>query len=139
MPFLTGDRDTARRENILRNFPCKAGVRHFAGSMVCIDATGMAVKGGISTTLRAVGRAEEAVDNTLGIDGALRVPVMTGVFRYTNSAAADLITIADIDAPCFIIDDQTVAKTNGTGTRSQAGIVRDVDAGGVWVEVGGAR
>lgn len=139
MTALTADRDTSRRENILRNFPVKGATRLFAGSLVCLDATGFAVKGAVSTTLKAVGRAEEQVDNTAGADGALRVQVASGVFRFANSAAADLITLADVDAACFIVDDQTVAKTNGTATRSQAGIIRDVDAGGVWVEVGGAR
>jgi len=56
-----------------------------------------------------------------------------GVFRYANSAAADLIATADIGAVCYIVDDQTVAKTNGTNTRSPAGAVVDVDAIGVWV------
>jgi hypothetical protein len=31
------------------------------------------------------------------------------------------------------VDDQTVAKTDGTGARSVAGKVFDVDSGGVWV------
>jgi hypothetical protein len=34
----------------------------------------------------------------------------------------------------FIVDDETVAKTNGSSTRSVAGICRGVDAQGVWVE-----
>jgi hypothetical protein len=139
MAFLLADRDTTRRENLLRSFPVKAAARLYAGSLVCLDATGFAVKGGVSTTIKAVGRAEEQVDNTSGADGALRITVGCGVFRFANSAAADQITLADVDAPCFVVDDQTVAKTNGTSTRSQAGIVRDVDSGGVWVEMGGAR
>lgn len=139
MAALTADRDTPRRENLLRNFPMKAANRIFGGSLVCIDSTGFAVKGQVSTTLKCVGRAEEQVDNTGGADGALRVPTMSGLFRFANSTAGDLITLADVDAACFIVDDQTVAKTNGTATRSQAGIIRDVDSGGVWVEVGGAR
>ncbi|OYZ03493.1 MAG: hypothetical protein B7Y42_00510 [Polaromonas sp. 28-63-22] len=139
MPALIADRDTTRRDNLVRNFPVKGAVKLFAGSLVCLDATGFAVKGAASTTLKAVGRAEEQVDNTAGADGALRVPVATGIFRFANSAAGDLIALADVDSVCFVVDDQTVAKTNGAGTRSQAGIVRDVDAGGVWVEIGGAR
>lgn len=139
MPALTADRDTPRRENLLRNFPAKAASKHFAGSIVCIDASGFAVRGATSTTLRAVGRCEEHVDNTTGADGAARVPTASGIFRYANSAAADQVTLADVDSPCFIVDDQTVAKTNGAATRSQAGIVRDVDSGGVWVEIGMAR
>ena len=139
MTALTADRDTSRRENLLRNFPVKGATRLFAGSLVCIDATGFAVKGATSLTLKAVGRCEEQVDNTAGADGALRVQVGSGVFRFANSTAGDLLALPDVDAACYLVDDQTVAKTNGGGTRSQAGIVRDVDAGGVWVEVGGAR
>ena len=53
---------------------------------------------------------------------------------FANSSAGDLITIADIGKACFIVDDQTVAKTDGTGTRSRAGIVDGIEAsGGVWV------
>ena len=48
--------------------------------------------------------------------------------------AADAITLADIGKDCFIVDDQTVAKTDGAGTRSRAGRVFDVDADGVWVD-----
>ena len=50
-----------------------------------------------------------------------------------NSASTDQITLADLGAAVFIVDDQTVAKTNGGGTRSQAGYVVDVDATGVWI------
>ena len=55
------------------------------------------------------------------------------MFHFANSAAADAIAIGDIGAVCFAVDDQTVAKTNGSSTRSPAGIVEDVDATGVWV------
>ena len=53
---------------------------------------------------------------------------------FANSAAADAITLADIGADCYIVDDQTVAKTSATNTRSVAGKVFDVDAEGVWVD-----
>ena len=56
-----------------------------------------------------------------------------GVFRVGNSSAGDAITKADIGAACYIVDDQTVAKTSGTNTRSPAGIVDGVDSLGVWV------
>ena len=52
-----------------------------------------------------------------------------------NSAAGDAITRAEIGDVCYIVDDETVAKTNGTSTRSAAGTIRDVDAQGVWVEI----
>ena len=57
------------------------------------------------------------------------------LFRSANSAAADLIAQADVGKLCHVVDDQTVAKTDGTGTRSRAGIVARVETAGVWVRV----
>jgi len=58
-----------------------------------------------------------------------------GTFRLFN-LATDAVTAADIGKPCFLVDDQTVAKTHGGNTRSQAGAVIDLDAQGVWVRLG---
>jgi len=46
-----------------------------------------------------------------------------------------LIAITEIGTDCYIVDDNTVAKTNGTSTRSRAGKVVDVNANGVFVLV----
>lgn len=134
MPALTADRDTQRRDGVAFEFPVKTAVKLFAGSIAAIDATGYLTKGAVATTLKAVGVMQEQVDNTGGADGAVNGKVRRGVFRLANSAAGDLIARADIGADCYIVDDQTVAKTNGAATRSVAGKIRDVDAGGVWVE-----
>jgi hypothetical protein len=56
-----------------------------------------------------------------------------GWFRFANSAAGDLITIADLGTDCYVVDNQTVAKTSGGATRSIAGKVRDIEAAGVWI------
>ena len=49
----------------------------------------------------------------------------------------DAIAQADVGKVCFIVDDQTVAKTNGGNTRSPAGIVDGMacrfGGGNVWV------
>jgi hypothetical protein len=73
------------------------------------------------------------MDNSAGANGAVNVEYRTGSFLFANSAAGDLITIAEIGKVCFIADDQTVAKTDGTATRSRAGIVEAVEATGVGV------
>jgi hypothetical protein len=52
-----------------------------------------------------------------------------------NSSDADAISTANIGADCYIVDDQTVALTNGTNTRSVAGKIFDVDSAGVWVDM----
>ncbi len=134
MVALTADRNTPQRTGLIEDHPVKAATKIFAGSLVCLDANGWAVPGSASTTLTARGRAEAFVDNTAGANGAVVITIHRGRYRWANSAAGDLITRADIGKSAFIVDDQTVAKTNGGATRSVAGTIRDVDAQGVWVE-----
>ncbi|MBI5328860.1 MAG: hypothetical protein HZB80_11330 [Deltaproteobacteria bacterium] len=133
MAALTQDRNTARRDGKELSLPVAAAKKIYAGSLVARDANGYATPGATATTLLGIGRAEEQADNTAGAGGALSVKVAKGVFKFANTAGADLITIADIGNDCYIVDDQTVTKTDGTGTRSIAGKVFDVDSDGVWV------
>ena len=135
MAALSADRNTPIRTAEDFEFPVAAATLIYAGSLVCINASSLATKGAVATTLKTVGIATERADNSAGAAGAIRVKVRRGCFRFTNSAAADLIALADIGADCFIVDDQTVAKTNGGATRSIAGKIRDVDADGVWVQI----
>ena len=132
---LTADRNTKRRDGVLYSDPVAAATRIFAGSIVCLDASGNAVPGSTATTLTARGVAQEQVDNRDGAAGDLRIETRRGVFPFANSASTDEITRADIGNSAYIVDDETVAKTNGTSTRSVAGVIRDVDDSGVWVEI----
>lgn len=136
MTAATEDRDTNMRESDLRNYPVADGEHIYGGTIVVLSATGYAESGTTATGKVAVGRAESEVDNTDGGDGDLTVDVREGEFKFANSAAGDAITIAEIGGNCYIVDDQTVAKTDGTGTRSVAGKVTGVDSDGVWVHIG---
>lgn len=100
-----------------------------------MGAAGYLTKGATATGGVGVGRAEKTVDNSAGAAGALSLEYRVGSFLFANSAAGDLIVIADIGKPCFIVDDQTVAKTDATATRSRAGIVEAVETNGVWVRL----
>jgi hypothetical protein len=133
MAALTGPRDTLERLGATESYPLAAGATLFAGALVVLDA-GYAKPGVTDTGLKAVGRAEESVDNASGADGAKAVTVRRGCFRYANSAGGDAIGQADVEGTCYVVDDATVAKTDGTGTRSVAGTIRAVDALGVWVQ-----
>jgi hypothetical protein len=135
MAALTNARTTPQRES--RTFARKvAGTKKiFEGALVCLNATGFATPGAVATTLIADGIALSTVDNTAGADGDLTVETRKGTFRFANSAAGDAITQADIGKTAYVVDDQTVAKTNGTNTRSAAGTIMDVDAVGVWVKI----
>ncbi|HDR9101724.1 TPA: hypothetical protein QDB24_002216 [Burkholderia vietnamiensis] len=134
MPVLTADRNTLSRSGLLFSYPAKSGVLFFVGAIAAIDtATGFATKGATATTLKGAGIVQEQVDNTEGADGAVNITMRRGQWLVGNSAGADQITLKDVGSPAYIVDDQTVAKTDGGGTRSIAGTVVDIDPGGVWV------
>lgn len=136
MTALTADRATPQRDGRTFEFPVAASMKIYAGALVMLDSSGNAKKGAAATGQIAVGRAAAQVDNSSGSAGAKTVTVEAGVFRWANSSAGDAITAAEVGDDCYIADDQTVAKTDGTGTRSVAGKVVDVDAQGVWVKTG---
>lgn len=135
MVALTQDRNTARRIGVDFVDPMAANVTIFAGAIVALDALGNAAPGSTAVGLVARGVAQERQSNGASI-GAEKIRSQATVGAFANSAAADAITRAEIGDDCWIVDDQTVAKTDGGGTRSKAGKIVDLDASGVWVRVG---
>lgn len=133
MTALSAPRATPTRSGDKRSGGLAAATKIWQGAIVCLNAAGNLVPGSTATTLKALGRAPETYDNAAGAADAVTGEAEAGVFRFANSAAGDLIAKADIGADCYIVDDQTVAKTNGGATRSVAGKIFDVDANGVWV------
>lgn len=133
MTALAKDRNTPARDARDFAIPTAASKTFYAGSLLCVDANGYGTPGATATTLKGLGRVKRQVTST-AVAGADTVEYERGCFRFANSADADEITRADIGATAYVVDDQTVAKTNGTNTRSAAGIIRDVDDLGVWIE-----
>lgn len=132
---LSSDRNTHKRAGDLFVY-LLSNVKAFAGGIACVNSSGYAVPGSTTTGLKCVGRFNEQVDNSGGSAGDKSIEIEAGIFRFDNSASDDAITLADVGNVCYIVDDETVAKTSGTNTRSPAGIVEDVDSGGVWVRMG---
>ena len=135
MTALTAARNTPQRAGDILGYPVKASVKPIQGGIAVLSA-GYAAPATTATGLIAIGRFEQTVDNTSGADGALSVQVRRGSFRFGNSASGDLVAQADAGADCYLVDDQTVAKTSGTNTRSVAGKIIAVDSDGVWVKIG---
>jgi hypothetical protein len=135
MPLIK-DRNTLRREDDVYEYPLAANAKIYAGAIVAL-AAGWAQPGATAVGLVAAGRADEQADNTGRANGARTVRVRRGVFKFKNSPT-DPMTAADIGKQCFIQDDETVARTNGTNTRSAAGVIRDVELTGVRVAIGQA-
>jgi hypothetical protein len=113
-----------------------AGVHVYAGALVVLDTSGNARPGRASTTDIAVGVAIEECDNTDGDAGDLTVKSRPGVYLFENSAAADEITAAEFMDTCYVVDDQTVAKTSNSGARVPAGRIIALVDGKVAVEIG---
>jgi hypothetical protein len=135
MTALAADRNTLARDGTLFVYPVAASVTCYAGAIAVLDASGNVKPAVTATGLTAVGRFVERVANG-ATAAAVSVGVEPGVFRFENSASADEITKAEIGDDAYLVDDQTVAKTSATSTRSVAGKIVDVDDQGVWVRVG---
>lgn len=135
MTAIATDRPTKRRD---KGQPVRkmAAVKVYAGTIVALNASGYLTNGVVATTLVDPGVAQETVDNSGGAAGDLSCRVERGVWQFANSSSTDTIGITEIGKSCYIVDNQTVAKTDGGGTRSIAGKVYDVDAQGVWVDFG---
>ena len=133
MAALAAARKVAVRDGKYLSAPVKAGVILYGGALVVLTA-GVARPGRTATGDIAFGVTEHTVVGGAS-DGDVRVTVSTGIRNFANSASADLIALSEVGKDCYIVDDQTVAKTDGTGTRSRAGKVVDVDADGVWVNI----
>lgn len=133
MTPLSQARPVVQTEGRQYSPPVKGATTIYQGALVVMDS-GLAVPGRTATGLIALGVAQVTVVNS-GADGAKKVPTERGTFKFANHGA-DAITAADIGKDCYIVDDQTVAKTSATNTRSIAGKVIEVDADGVFVRIG---
>ena len=134
MTAATKNRNTPQRLHGRRGYPVAAAAICFAGTIAVQNASGFCQPASTATGLIPLGRFAKYIDNSAGANGDVQVEVESGVFYFANDA--DAVVAADVGKVCYLVDDQTVAKTDGTGTRSVAGIVDEVDANGVWVSMG---
>ncbi len=137
MTATATDRRTDEREARVYVDPMASAVKINAGALVVLDASGNAKPGVTGTGLIARGRAEETKDNTSGAAGALTVKVKAGCFAYGTDGT---LTRAHLGKTVYIVDDQTLSATDGSSTRSAAGVLKDLEGSGstaiAWVQVG---
>jgi len=115
------------------------GVVIWEGGLVVLDK-GKAAPGRSGAGLTVLGIARDTVDNrtypTALYRRTRRVSVVSGIAQLENSGGADAIGEADVGELCFMVDDRTLARTDGGGTRSPAGRVHEVERHRVWVDLG---
>ena len=124
-------------------FPVKAATKIYAGSMVDVSGvnTGYATPMTKATGLKCKGIAKKTVDNTSGANGDLKVTVQlsqtpngTRLFKLTNDPGAGALSITDIGATVYALDDHTVTKTSTAATAVGEFVRLDSD-GDVWIEI----
>lgn len=146
MAALAAPRATTQRAtNHEHNFGVAADAAIFAGALVILAAGYLrparegqgadnAAKAADAATYRAVGIAADTITGG-DADGDERLDVSSGVFAFAIGGGGDALTVADIGKPVYVIDDQTVGKTNPNSIRCVAGALHDVADGFAWVEV----
>jgi len=116
--------------------PVAASTVIYTGALVAFNASGYLTPGAVSAALVAGGVARDYADNSSGADGDVEIEVWGGLFWVGNGTGGDEITLAHVGSPCYYLDDQTVSNNDGTGTRSAAGTILDVNAtDGVLIKV----
>lgn len=137
MAALTIDRKTPElATSDHESLPVAASTKIYGGALVAINQSGHAVPASADSTLRVAGVADALADNASGAAAAIRVLVKRGPHGFKNSAGVDAITAADAGRPCYVVDDQTVARTSNAGARPIAGLVHSVDGSDIYVDVG---
>ena len=105
-----------------------SGSTVYAGAIAAQNSSGKAVPASDTANLVVLGRAEATVgagDNLV---------IRTGVFLFDNGTSSEELTVADIGAAAYVVDDHTVGKVGGSN-HIPVGIVIDVTADGVAVEI----
>jgi hypothetical protein len=146
MGALTAPRLTSQRAtNHEHHFGVTAEVQIFAGALVILVAGALrpgregqgadnTAKAADAATYRAIGIAADTIKGGAA-DGDESLDVSSGVFPFAIGGGGDALTVADVGKPVYVIDDQTVGKTNPNSIRCVAGALHDVADGFAWVEV----
>lgn len=112
-------------DDMKHEFPLAVGATVYQGGGVAEDASGNLVRASAATAVKTVGKS--CTTKVVSVSGDT-AKVEQGIFYFANGSAA--LTNANRFQPCFWEDDQTVG---GDTSGLFAGLVYDVDSGGVWV------
>lgn len=135
MAAATASQTIDSRQGTTFKFTALAAViKLLAGVLWMRNAAGYITNASDAAGGKVVGVGDEEVDNSAGSAGDLDCSARKGILLLTNSATSAL-TRAHIGRPCYVEDNQTVSSSGGNHG-VVAGVVEDVDASGVWVNVG---
>lgn len=125
------DRNTDRKDAGFKAYPVLTNVKIFKGTLVVIDAAGLAKPAVNAAGQKVVGVADAQADNTGGASAAIRVIVRSGVYRF----AASSITQAMVGQMMYVVDDQTFDDAIGTAGIKAGRLVDFVSVTEGWIQV----
>ncbi len=134
MAALTKDRATSYREGVEIDFPVAATTKIYAGSLVCVNASGYAVPAADTAGLKFIGVALQQMDNSTGANGdkSLRIR-RTGVFEFDAAS----ITQAMVGDSMYAVDDHTFDDAAGPTNDVKVGVlVKYASATRGWIDIG---
>ena len=119
--------------------PLGSAVTVYSGSIALLRAGYLAVASSPQSTDYCMGLIGDPAGGTYvktgpgivgnGSQGAngVWVEILTGSFILANGTGADALAETDVGAAVYVVDEQTVGKTNGGSSRPQAGILLPID------------
>lgn len=112
--------------------PIDANQTIFGGSVVITRAGFVVAASSPQSTDQVWGICDKQTVNQVGsffggARAATTVPIDRGDFWLAYGSAGDAFTQADVGSGSYLIDEQTVGKTNGGGTRPPSGVILAVD------------
>lgn len=132
---------TEMRDGELLPLSLKANAIVLEGTFAVVDATGLAISStvAVAATQKVLGVWDKSADNTGGADAdVIACARRKKQFLFRNSIT-DAVAQADIGSQVYVEDNQTIAKTAGSGsTRPLAGKFMGFDTqyrDCVWVEI----
>jgi hypothetical protein len=133
MAALAAEKITPSRKGLDFSDPVEATTKIYGGGLVGINSSGNAVPMGSAAGLIIRGVAQFSADNSAGAAGDIKLPSRKGLFRLQQDSSIARANI--LVANAYAVDDQTVSL-DATGGRALVGPIVDIDANGVWVDVG---
>ena len=129
---LTADREIVYREGIDIEYPM-AAVKIYAGSLVCLNATGYAAPAANTANFKFIGVALESKDNSAGSPGDLKILVRReGIFQFDATSIAQ----ANVGADMYVVDDHTFDESDpGQGIKCGKLVAVDSSTLG-WLAIG---
>ncbi len=130
----SADRLITQKDADEKAYPVKASTKIYAGTMVALDANGVALPAADAANLKVVGIADVQADNSAGAAGDIKVKVRRGVFKLPASS----ITDAMVGKLMYVVDDQTFDDAKGTNGIKAGRLVERISNTEGWIEILGA-